>query len=67
MEDWISRVSLAGSEWDGSCYSRRLLPPLVARRWVEGGAPYLHSYGFPGYEKDSQDDDDTYPTLSRAA
>ena len=44
-----------------STYSRYLLPTDICRLRVEGGAPYLHSYGVPQYGADKFDSAQTYP------
>ena len=50
-----------GTPLDGTRYARDLLPPSVARRRVEGGAPYLWESGMPGYNPDQLDSALTYP------
>ena len=44
-------------------YSRYLLPTDICRLRVEGGAPYLHSYGTPQYNADRFDCCQTYPMM----
>jgi hypothetical protein len=67
MEDWISRPSIAengrpyNTPFDEYRQSRDLLPPAVARRRVEGGAPYLWESGSPSYSRDESDTLLTYP------
>ena len=51
----------------GSFYSRSLLPPEISRLRVEGGAPYLHSYGVPQYESDRFDSVHSHPLVAATA
>ena len=67
MDEWIdrgSRLERWMDKWQGSVYSRKLLPWSVARMRVEGGAPYLHAYGTPQYRADSFDSTATHPSCA---
>jgi len=46
---------------EGTRFTRDLLPPLVSRLRVEGGAPYLWESGLPTYASDEHDTRLTYP------
>ena len=63
MEGWISRPSLPLTldEFTGTVYARSRLPVSVARKRVEGGAPYFHDSGRPPYDPDDTDSKLTYP------
>ena len=66
MDGWVSRSDCVQDGHLERCdifdrYSRKLLPPLESRLCVEGGAPYLHSYGLPRYSRDGADTADTFP------
>ena len=76
MEGWIDRGQaedgcgglnrIPSDGWDRTIYARRLLPAHVARLYVEGGAPYLHSYGSPRYAVDKFDSADSHPSCAIA-
>ena len=67
MQDWVSRPSINedgrayGMALEGTRFTRDLLPPLVSRLRVEGGAPYLWESGLPTYASDEHDTRLTYP------
>ena len=67
MQDWVSRPSINedgrayGMVLEGTRFTRDLLPPLVSRLRVEGGAPYLWESGLPTYASDEHDTRLTYP------
>jgi hypothetical protein len=78
MDGWRSRVNdprskrparepqyppiPAAAITDFQYYARELLPLLIARQRVDGGAPYLHEGGGrPQYEPDELDTPETYP------
>ena len=69
MQDWVSRPSINedgrayGMALEGTRFTRDLLPPLVSRLRVEGGAPYLWESGIPTYARDDHDTRFTYPIL----
>jgi len=76
MDGWVTRGHRAvrGSDtldqcdpFVGSFYSRSLLPPEISRLRVEGGAPYLHSYGVPQYESDRFDSVHSHPLVAATA
>ena len=67
MDGWISRPladddgRAVGALLEGTRYGRELLPASVARKRVEGGAPYLWETGMPGYAPDRHDTSLTHP------
>ena len=67
MEGWISRPladddgRAVGALLEGTRYGRELLPASVARKRVEGGAPYLWETGMPSYAPDRHDTSLTHP------
>ena len=67
MDGWISRPladddgRAVGALLEGTRYGRELLPASIARRRVEGGAPYLWETGMPGYAPDRHDTSLTHP------
>jgi len=74
MEGWISREQhilpglptssvLYTSFDERGMYGRNLLPQELSRFRVDGGAPYLHSYGCPQYPSDKSDSPLTYPMV----
>lgn len=76
MEGWVrrklwmracSQQDVDETAWDNTVYSRRALPLHVGRLRVEGGAPYLHSYGEPAYPSDDYDTPETYPMSDEQA
>ena len=73
MEDWVSRVVAShdgrgyGTPFDDTRFARDLLPPSIAHRRVEGGAPYLWEKGLPSYQPSEGDTELTYPKQRRIA
>ena len=73
MQGWIScprRCSREGIEIDNPLQASRrftdlLLPREIARKHVEGGAPYMHEHGEPQYAPDKDDSEQTYPHCKR--
>ena len=70
METWVSRPGDGGTEGPGQAspfvdcrLGQQLLPLPIARRRVEGGAPYFHSRGLPPWATDSVDSALTHPAL----
>jgi len=77
MHGWVSRTKISDSRSSGStmsqildngrdlpCDGRKPLPPLIAFKRVEGGAPYMYesTHGAPQYPPDeSWDSQLTYP------
>ena len=73
MDDWMSRPTVhtdasglvparSTCMFDGQL-TRGRLPFTVARKLVEGGAPYLHERGLPPYATDDYDTHLTHPAL----
>ena len=66
MEDWVSRPNYLHDNLIFEALSKigkQMLPIMVARERVEGGAPYLDAQypAKPQYEYDYRDTPDTYP------
>ena len=75
MPGWIScpqRYPRDGIEIDNHlqssrCFTDLLLPREIARKRVEGGAPYMHEHGKPQYAPDKDNTEQTYPRDKRLA
>ena len=75
MPGWVSRPRRRpreGIEIDNPLQASRrftdlLLPREIARKRVEGGAPYTHEHGEPQYAPDKDNSEQTYPRGKRLA
>ena len=59
MGDLISRGPYFGYRLEQQRH-----PFDIARKRVEGGAPYLHEHGVPGYLADKWDTAETHPACA---